>query len=85
MGNLVDGQRQEDYGDPVENMELIAGLWSEYLTLGNTDIRISATEVAVMMALLKVVRLMNNPHHKDSLDDFNGYIEIARRCDGGTK
>jgi len=83
MDNLVDVQRQEDYGDPVENMVLIARLWSEYLTAGETTVSITATEVATMMALLKVVRLLNNVHHKDSLDDFNGYIEIARRCDGG--
>lgn len=86
MGNLVDGQRQEDYGDPVENMELVAGLWSSYLSYtlhGDGAVWLCGENVAKMMSLLKVARLINNVHHKDSLDDFNGYIEIARRCDGG--
>ena len=85
MNNLVDGQRQEDYGDPVENMELIAGLWSEYLSYtlhGDERVDLCGENVAKMMALLKVGRLLNSVNHKDSLDDFNGYIEIARRCHG---
>ena len=45
---LVQGQREKDYGDKVENHSNIAKLWSAYL-----DIPVTAHDVAILMSLLK--------------------------------
>ena len=44
---LVGTDRQQDYGDKVENHSNIARLWSAYL-----DVKIEAHDVAIMMSLL---------------------------------
>jgi hypothetical protein len=46
--------REEQYGNPKDNFSLIARLWREYL---DTDKPITAHDVAVMMALLKIARI----------------------------
>lgn len=66
-----------NYGRPEDNFARIAAHWSAYLanripgTAGPTYI--SATDVAIMCALLKVARLENDPRHQDSWVDLAGY------------
>ena len=86
MSDLVDGQRQEDYGDPVENMGLVAAMWSGFIsTSRGRSIILDGQDAAIMMALFKIARLTNKPKHKDSMDDFDGYIKIAKRCREASK
>ena len=68
---LVEGQRQEDYGDKTLNHQNIARLWSAFL-----DVDISAHDVAICMLLVKVARLKHN-HTKDCYIDMAGYAAIA--------
>ena len=68
---LVEGQRQEDYGDKITNHQNIANLWSSYL-----DKKISAHDVAICMLLVKVARLKNKKTH-DCYIDMAGYAAIA--------
>ena len=68
---LVGGDRQEDYGDKLTNHENIADLWSVFLQK-----KITAHDVAICMALVKVARLMNQ-HKKDSYLDMAAYAAIA--------
>ena len=70
---LVDGQRQEDYGDMNASFTRIAGLWSAYL-----GVPVSKFDVAKMMILLKVSRSKHG-NHFDSLCDCVGYIECIDR------
>lgn len=65
---IINGARQENYGSPESNFANIANYWSVYL--GRC---ITPTDVALMMVLMKLARLQNNPQHLDSWVDICGY------------
>jgi hypothetical protein len=84
---LVGGQRAIDYGDKKINHQRIAQLWDMWLSesqksasKGDTDLKmlgqLSAYDVAMMMLLVKVARLMHSPGHQDSHIDIAGYASI---------
>lgn len=66
----VVGDRQLNYGAPEDSFQRIAGLWSAYL---QSEEPLTAADVALMLALLKVARLANSPDHRDSWVDLAGY------------
>jgi len=66
---LVNGERQKDYGDMKESFVRIAGLWSAYL-----GVHVDYLDVGKMMILLKVSRAKHN-NHRDSYVDIVGYVE----------
>lgn len=68
---LINGQRQSDYGTPRANFSAIAAMWSAYL---GADIE--PRDVANMMALLKIARL-RMANHRDSAVDGCGYIALS--------
>lgn len=68
-------ERGKHYGDPVENHKAIAKIWSGIL---GEDI--SAHQVALMMAGLKLRRSSTSPDEPDSLDDAEAYVRISRKC-----
>ena len=69
---LVEGDRQKDYGDKLHNHSNIAKLWSAYL-----DIEITAHDVAILMALLKVARTKLGQVSDDTYVDMSAYSAIA--------
>lgn len=79
----VCGQREQDYGTPESNFQLIADLWNSYLNLpyNHSDANetratipeISPTDVAMMMALMKIARIKNGGGTGDSFVDLAGY------------
>ena len=71
----VTGKREDDYGDKLKNHQNIADLWSIFLKH-----KITAHEVAICMALLKIARLMHS-HHDDAYIDLAGYAAIAREIE----
>lgn len=74
---LVNGDRASDYGDAYENHQRIASLWSTYLS----DRPLTARDVAHMMILLKVARLMHSGND-DCYVDISGYAALAAEMDG---
>ncbi len=68
---LIGGNRNDDYGDKLTNHKNIAALWSIFLRK-----KITAHDVAMCMALVKVARLMH-AHKKDSYIDLAAYAAIA--------
>ncbi len=66
-------QRQEEYGDALQNFERIGKIWGALLDREP----IQAYQVALMMDSLKTVRAFNNPEHQDSWIDKLGYIKHA--------
>lgn len=68
---IVDGKRQEDYGNMNDSFLRIAGLWSAYL-----GIHVDKYDVAKMMILLKVSRAKDG-NHRDSYVDIVGYVECV--------
>ncbi len=73
----VTKDRAAAHGDAERNFGLIAAYWSAHL-----DVSISATDVAVMMTLLKLARIGSNPFNMDNWIDGCGYLacggEIAK-------
>ena len=69
--------REGVYGSPQYHFDEVAKMWS--LLLGKKLANeISAADVAMMMAGLKLVRLVNTPDHKDSQVDLAGYASMLR-------
>lgn len=74
LGNasdLINGDREREHGQPRHNFRRIAKMWSGYL-----EQEISASDVCVMMVLLKAARL----RHKlsdDSFIDMAGYAALG--------
>lgn len=69
--SIVEGKRQEDYGNINDSFLRIAGLWSAY-----TGFTITKYDVAKMMMLLKISRAKNG-NHRDSYVDIVGYVECV--------
>ena len=65
----VTKDRAATHGDAENNFQRIAELWNAYM---DTD-SITAIDVAVMLALLKVARIRSNPTHADNWIDIAGY------------
>lgn len=80
--NMVNGSRQQDYGDPEDNFSVIAKLWSAYC-----GCEFTAHDVAIMMVLLKVGRISSGKYNPDNYIDGPGYFacagEIAERSNNG--
>ena len=64
----VCGHREQDYGSPENNFGLIGQLWTTY-----TGTMITATDVAMMMALFKIARIKTGTATEDSFVDLAGY------------
>lgn len=73
--SIVNGARANTYGGPEDSFNTIAALWSAYTSRPYT-----ASDVAVMLALLKVARLKNSPDHRDSWVDLAGYAACGAEC-----
>lgn len=83
----VTGQRTQDYGTPENNFQTIADLWSVYIdakytTPGQGAPSLDATDVALMMVLLKTARLITTPTHADSWVDLGGYAGCGAEVSG---
>lgn len=76
----VCGDREQDYGSPESNFQLIADLWSTYI---GTDI--SAVDVAMMMAMLKIARVKSGRYHEDNFIDLAGYAACAGEIAGANE
>ena len=75
---IINGPRAEDYGDARKSFRRISNLWSNYL-----DTPVSPADVAMMMALLKLVRLRHSCfQHHDSFVDMLGYVGLAHKVSG---
>lgn len=66
----VTKDRAATHGDAEDNFRRIAELWSAYL---EPEATISATDVAAMMALLKIARISSNDSNPDNWIDIAGY------------
>lgn len=79
----VCGQREQDYGTPEDSFNLIAKLWTTYVSTGSlVDLVFDAKDVAAMMALLKIARISENPQHMDNWVDGCGYFACGGEIAG---
>lgn len=72
--SLINGQRQQDYGDKLQNFSQIAMLFQGVLAtkLRPTE-KITPEDVALLMIQVKIARLAKSPDHYDSIVDVAGY------------
>ena len=68
----VSGDREQDYGSPEENFRTISLLWSVYLQRTPRNY-VSESDVAAMLALLKVARIASGNAKDDNWVDLAGY------------
>jgi hypothetical protein len=66
--SIVNRDRNSVYGNPEDNFQDIADLWSAY-----KGVRFTMMDVAVMNMLIKVARLKKTPTYRDGLVDIAGY------------
>lgn len=74
----VNGDRDEQYGNPENNFKMIANLWMEYLencgsVTNGTEVFLRPEDVASMMALMKIARIATGSPKEDSWIDLAGY------------
>lgn len=82
---LVDGDRDRTHGEKLRNHENIAQLWNAYLRIRDDppNLRVigiaplTAHDVALMMALLKIARTQLGEHNPDNYVDLAGYAACA--------
>jgi Domain of unknown function (DUF6378) len=74
--SLINGERQDVYGDALEAHTAIAGMWSAYLGTSVTP-----NDVCNMMIQLKTWRSKHG-YHRDSYVDICGYAALAERVFG---
>lgn len=94
--DTINGDRQRDYGDKLQNFSQIAMLWQGLLaTKLQPNAAIFPEDVALLMIAVKMARLAKSPDHEDSILDVAGYagcyslLQSERKADkellGATK
>jgi len=78
---LVCSDRNVTHGDAEDNFRVIADLWNVYLhnSPGENCHDLTNKDVAIMMCLFKISRLMTNVNNMENWLDLAGYAA----CGGG--
>lgn len=73
--------REQEYGSPESNFGIIAALWEPYIRAKcvgpDTGVCILPEDVAVLMALLKIGRIVSGQAKADNYIDLAGYAACA--------
>jgi hypothetical protein len=72
--SLVSGDRQSNYGHPLDDFSRTAKMWSAIL-----GVEISAEQVGLCMVAVKISRQVNKPK-RDNLVDAAGYSATVQMC-----
>ena len=76
--DTINGEKVDEYGNPENSFDLIAEFWSTYLSnKSEYSLKINNKDVAVMMALMKIARIITGSDKSDSYIDCCGYIALA--------
>jgi hypothetical protein len=81
--NLINGERNSTYGDPLDDFATTAAMWDVYLARtiearGTLDIK--PHDVAIKMNLLKIARISWSPEKRDHWADLGGYTGCGWDC-----
>lgn len=76
---IINGERQDQYGNPEDNFQVIADFWTVYIKAQGIECTFDAHDVAIMQALLKIARILSGSGKEDSYTDLCGYAALA--CD----
>jgi len=72
---LTGDDRNEDYGEPVENHEHIARIFNAI-----TGHHLTAADVAMLHVSTKLARMRTSPFKADNYTDCMAYLGIAFEC-----
>lgn len=80
--NVINGDRQDQYGNPEDSFATIGDFWTVYMTHKQKQAGallgfIGKKDVALMMALMKIGREMHGAGKEDNMIDAAGYIGLA--------
>lgn len=81
--DLVDGDRNAQYGDPIGDFRCTADMWAAYLRRKANvpaDFALAPHDVAAMMSLLKISRIGWSPNKRDHWADLAGYAACGYDC-----
>ena len=70
--SIINGERQGTYGKAEDSFKVIADLWSGYL-----PVKVTPTDVANMMILMKVARNASGVYKEDNWVDICGYAALG--------
>ena len=83
---IVTEDREKQYGKPEDNFAVIARFWEVYLSErcvdGGAEVTLNPDDVAMLMALMKVARIMTGTFKGDSYIDGIGYLACAAEIAG---
>lgn len=77
--SLVNGDRNRDYDDPIDNFGRISAFWNVYLDGINRRL-LEPHDVALLNVLQKIARLQHSKDHRDSWVDIAGYAGCGWDC-----
>lgn len=72
--DVINGERQQQYGNSEDTFGEIAELWNWWLDSDNAPI--TAADVAMMMCLMKIAREKNGAGKTDNIVDACGYLGL---------
>jgi len=75
---IISADRERTHGRAEENLANIATLWDAWCRVSR-DAQMTAHDVAIMMALLKIARTQTGTYNRDDYVDAAGYIALAHR------
>ena len=78
---IVCNDRENQYGSPEDNFNNIGTLWETYLDIKTKPYQLTATDVAIMMCLMKVARISSGSFKEDSWVDAIGYLACGAELD----
>ena len=78
---IVNGNREQDYGSPENNFKTIALMWNGYLKGLKKD-HLESWDVAAMLALLKIARIGSGYAKEDNWIDLAGYAACGGELQG---
>ena len=81
--NIVNGDREKQYGKAEDNFNTIANLWADYLSEKDEPTDIKPKDVAAMMALLKIARIASGHAKEDNWVDLAGYAACGGEIETG--
>lgn len=71
---LVHGDRQADYGHPLDDFSKTAKMWSAI-----AGVELTPEQVGLMMCCVKISRQLNRPK-RDNMTDLAGYAATVQMC-----
>lgn len=78
---IINGERQNAYGEPEDSFAAIAAFWTAYLK-NKAEFFISTEDVAYMMVLFKLARMLTGTQSHDSKVDMIGYALLGATMGG---